>query len=281
LWLACVAIAAVAAGYFVGRARAGIPTTTPLFYSGYLEDTNGAVNDSKSITVNLFDAASQGNAICQSSPSGSTPTKTQVVAGRFRIALDASCTAALQSKADVWVEVNVEGQALPRSKIGAVPYALSAGNVDWGGVTGVGASTPWPGKSIYTNPQTNKTYSTNAGYCGKTATTQGKITDGALSGYPATKSLCEKACTSPSAHMCTSEELVRSLTTGSSVPAGWYSTGVLSWDGAVATPAHITDCISWTSVLHTDLGGYWATGISPVLGNDGYCDQTLPIICCD
>ena len=28
-------------------------------------------------------------------------------------------------------------------------------------------------------------------------------------------------------------------------------------------------------------GAYWATGASPILGNDGYCDQSLPVLCCD
>jgi hypothetical protein len=290
------AAAAVLAAYFIGRARAGIPTVTPLYYSGYLEDGNGAVSDSKSITVNLFDAASQGNAICQSSPSGATASKTQVTAGRFRIALDPSCTPALQGKSDVWIEVNVEGQALPRSKIGAVPYALTAGNIDWSGVAGVSATTEWPGtiplarvsnsRPVYKNPKTGKLYSLDASFCGATdpSTTGGKLADDPVSGYSATKSLCEKACNnSPTAHMCTPHEIVRFVSTGGSVPiGGWVSTGM--W---TADPRQTSDCKGFTTVSNaTDstgfAGGTWDPTIGPqTSGCQVSAGGGMRILCCD
>jgi hypothetical protein len=291
VWLALLTVCVVA--YLIGRARAGIPTTTPLYYSGLLEDANGPVSDTKAITVSLFDAATAGSSVCAPSPSGAMPTKTQVVAGRFRIALDPSCATALQSKADVWIEVNVEGQPLPRSKIGAVPYALSAGNVDWGGVSGVSATSEWPGtipysrvtnpaRPVYTNTQTGKTYSVNAGYCGSTAKMTGSVNDGQITGYAATKSLCEKACNnSPTAHMCSTEELIRTQATGGGIPnAGWYNAGVRSWDGNGATAKIIDDCTAWTVGANTAVGSVWQVA-GPSIADDYFCNNPLPILCCD
>jgi hypothetical protein len=147
-------------------------------------------------------------------------------------------------------------------------------------------------KPVYTNPSTGKTYSLFASYCGSTATTTGAVTDGALSGIPATKSLCEKACSnSPSAHMCTTLEVQRFLATGGTFPArGWYSAGLWTSDvlggGAAPGARVITDCNSWTDATPPTAG-------SPAMGVEGpvayvndpahgaFCNSSYPLLCCD
>jgi hypothetical protein len=116
-----LALGIALASYVVGRA-AGVPQTTPLFYSGLLEDQNGPINGAKSIAIRMFDAPAAGTQVCNPSPSGPT----QVTVGRFRVPLDATCVAAMHANPELWIEVSVDSQTLPRTKIGAVPFALEA-----------------------------------------------------------------------------------------------------------------------------------------------------------
>ncbi len=59
---------AAASGYAIRAAASGIPSTTALSYSGTLEDAAGPVNGSHNIQVILYDAATAGNNLCQSTP---------------------------------------------------------------------------------------------------------------------------------------------------------------------------------------------------------------------
>jgi hypothetical protein len=113
-----------AVGVFVGRAMAdGVPATGALTYTGVLEDATGApLTGSKNIRISLFDALSGGTLQCQSA---STPL--QLVGGRFQLQLPDACANAVKAKPDQWVEVEVDGNALGRTKLGAVPYAVEAG----------------------------------------------------------------------------------------------------------------------------------------------------------
>jgi hypothetical protein len=132
-------------------------------------------------------------------------------------------------------------------------------------------------KPIYTNPATGKSYSLHATYCGQTQPTTGLITDGAITGIPATKSLCEKACNnSPSAHMCTTLELQRHLATGGTVPGtqAWYSGGMWTYDGS-----HVNvDCVGWTTNSATLMGPVCYPTDS---AHDDFCSMSHPIVCCD
>ncbi len=121
--VASFAVSAVGvAGYKIGRARAdGAPTMQPLYYSGVLEDGGRPVEGARSVTVRLFDAAMGGTAVCTTI----SPTA-QVTGGRFRLALDAACTGAVQANPNLWAEVIVDAVTFPRQKLGAVPYALEA-----------------------------------------------------------------------------------------------------------------------------------------------------------
>lgn len=109
--------------YQIGRARAdGVPTAAPLTYGGYLDDGGRPVEGVRSVSVRLWDAAAGGTAACTTV----APTTT-FSAGRFRVTLDASCTAAVRANPNLWAEVIVDTATFPRSKVGAVPYALEAG----------------------------------------------------------------------------------------------------------------------------------------------------------
>jgi hypothetical protein len=100
----------------------GIPAASALSYAGTLEDADGSpVSGTKELRVGLFDAVSGGTEQC---------TMTQSVAltdGRFQLVLPEACTAATRAQAELWVEVAVDGEALGRTKLAAVPYAVEAG----------------------------------------------------------------------------------------------------------------------------------------------------------
>jgi hypothetical protein len=107
----------------VQRVRAaGAPTTNALTYTGYLALLDGtAVNGSKNLALLAYDGATAGNLVCQVL---STPVV--VTAGRFQLALPDVCATAVKAKADLWIDVQVDGASIGRTKLGAVPYALEA-----------------------------------------------------------------------------------------------------------------------------------------------------------
>lgn len=123
LSMATLAILIGIAGYRLGRAHAdGIPTTTPLFYSGLIETAAGPIADgTQDITIRLWDDAAAGNTRCTTIATG-----TMVVSGHFRVALDPSCVAAIQSYPDLWVEPLLGSVSFGRTKLGTVPYAVEA-----------------------------------------------------------------------------------------------------------------------------------------------------------
>jgi hypothetical protein len=104
-----------------------------------------------------------------------------------------------------------------------------------------------------------------------TASTTGQITGG----YAGVKGLCETACTSTSAHMCTSDEIVRTVQVGVAAPAGWYSVGLWSYNGI--SNAVDSDCTSWTSNSATANGYWWTSTFSTVQ----LCSMSGPVLCCD
>lgn len=109
--------------YRVGRARAdGVPTVSPLYYGGVLDDGGRPVEGMRNVTIRLWDMASGGTAACTTV----TPNTT-FSAGRFRIELDAACTGAVRANPNLWAEVLVDSTTFARTKLGAVPYALEAG----------------------------------------------------------------------------------------------------------------------------------------------------------
>jgi hypothetical protein len=120
----------------------------------------------------------------------------------------------------------------------------------------------------------NGSYSVGAVFCGATAATDGKITNG----YAGAKTLCQAACANaPSAHMCTSEELVRTQQRGVLITqaAGWYARGVHSTNGS----GPVRDCQGWTNNAGTDLASAWETPLGPV--GVAVCSSSFPVLCCD
>jgi hypothetical protein len=283
----------------VGRAAATGTPHTPLYYGGYLEDDGLPVLNPRTLQINIWDDPT-------STDSGAhlkcflAPTVTSFDKGRFRVALPDACTAVVTAQPTLWVEVIVDSHALPRSRIGAVPFAVQAASVPWSGLDGVDAQTEWPGtipyarvanppdvaalearvatletrRPIYVNRATNSQYSMDAGYCGRTAPTTGFLVESGALGYAAAKLRCEKACNSPTAHICTGEELVRHLQTGGAAPPtpGWYAAGI----AAEASGGTIFDCSGFTSNLSTQFGLQFQ--VAPSVAG---CDGAQPINCCD
>ncbi|MFO0610902.1 MAG: SUMF1/EgtB/PvdO family nonheme iron enzyme [Polyangiales bacterium] len=100
---------------------AGIPTVTPLIYRGFLEDGTGPVNSPRMIAASLHSAATDGTEYC-----ATTARETPVTAGRFEYALDPACVSALHDHPDTWLQLRISGTPMPRTKLGAVPYAVEA-----------------------------------------------------------------------------------------------------------------------------------------------------------
>jgi hypothetical protein len=119
-------LAAMICAYALGRARAdGVPAIEPLAYGGTLLESGAPVTGTRNIGLTLWtDATSTAGA---SLACTTTSSPVMVTAGRFRLALDATCVDAVHAHPDLWVELSVGGMALPREHIGAVPYALEAG----------------------------------------------------------------------------------------------------------------------------------------------------------
>jgi len=120
--LGLVAVGAVL--WAVGARAAGIPAANALTYTGYLETPAGdPVTAEVSVSVALWSAASAGSKACEAATEKVTP-----VSGRFQITLPEPCTAAVKARPDLWLETTVDGAALGRTKLGAVPYAIEAGH---------------------------------------------------------------------------------------------------------------------------------------------------------
>nr|MBK7070385.1 hypothetical protein [Deltaproteobacteria bacterium] len=118
-----LSVVGMVAAYRLGRARAdGVPMVNPLYYGGMLDDGGRPVEGTRNVTVRLWDAASAGATVCTTNAGA-----TAFSGGRFRVALDGACVGAVRANPELWAELQVEGTVFPRSKLGAVPYALEAG----------------------------------------------------------------------------------------------------------------------------------------------------------
>jgi hypothetical protein len=247
---------------------AGTPVVTPLIYSGRLTEAGAAVTGDRPISVFLWDDATSTDAVhrrCATIPAAPLVVRD----GRFDIALDPTCRPVVESTGELWVEVQVSGTSMGRTKIGAVPYALEAQRA-------VSVERP-----VYVNKATGGQWSLNAGYCGATAATTGAFRSGSLTGWKAAKGLCEATCASPSAHMCTGEELVRYNQTGGDIPTiastyGWYSSGLHNH----YTSTNTNECYGFTfGGGNGNLGSVWKTDDEvPLIG---YCNGSYSILCCD
>jgi len=121
-----VGAATALVGGLIGYALAeGAPTTQPLYYGGLVTSKDGTPLEAiHSVSLSVLGAETGGSALC------ATPAlAAEFKAGRFRIALpsgDKGCAQAISNNPDTWVELTVDGTTFPRSKVGAMPYALEA-----------------------------------------------------------------------------------------------------------------------------------------------------------
>lgn len=100
---------------------AGLPTTTPFTYSGLLADAQGKPLSAATAQVglSLHTAQSGGTAACTTAAKQVTLNQ-----GRFTLTLHADCQKAFHDHPDLYLQLTVNGTTLPRTKVGAVPYAL-------------------------------------------------------------------------------------------------------------------------------------------------------------
>ena len=97
------------------------PGAPALTYSGFLEDSGVPVSGARLIGLSLFAQQSGGSVLCQI-----PQAQLDVSNGHFHVPLnDATCDTAIKNNAQVWVEVRIGSVAMPRTRIGSVPYALS------------------------------------------------------------------------------------------------------------------------------------------------------------
>jgi hypothetical protein len=112
-------------GYALHAVAEGAPTTQPLWYAGTVSGPDGVpLKGNHQVWIRLFTQQSGlGAALCTSGP-----TTIPFDNGRFRVELASPCVDVVKGTPDVFVELSVDDDKLPfpRSKVGAVPYALEA-----------------------------------------------------------------------------------------------------------------------------------------------------------
>ncbi len=123
------AIAALMVGMTVLGVRQtradGIPGTSPMTYSGTLEEGGVPVTGMRNVRLTVFDdaTATDGAHIRCTTPAAATT----VTSGRFQVVLGNECTAVVRATPNLWLDVEVAGVSLGRTKISAVPFAVEAG----------------------------------------------------------------------------------------------------------------------------------------------------------
>ena len=124
-WPTTTAVLALTLTFLIGRVQAtGAPVQTPLTYGGTVADLNGKpYATAVEVTVAFYDAATAGTLKCKAPTVQSEPGT-----GRFAVTLPAECADAVHDKTDLWSEAAVgPGKTLlPRTHVGAVPYALES-----------------------------------------------------------------------------------------------------------------------------------------------------------
>lgn len=119
-------LAVAAIGYNQRGARAdGIPAMQPMTYAGTLEEGNGAVSGTRNLRLTIWDDATSTESM--RSRCVTSAQNTMVNNGRFQVTLDNACTAAIRSTPNLWLEIEVNGTSLGRTKLSAVPFAVESG----------------------------------------------------------------------------------------------------------------------------------------------------------
>jgi hypothetical protein len=254
-WRVGLVLAALATASIVGvllvRAE---PVPRTFAYQGVLTDDAGnPITGDHSITIRVHADASTATALC---------AETDVVTvtnGLFRVVVgDGGCTvdpAWFTLTAPPYLGITVDTTTLsPRVPLFPVASAYQAEHAE----NAERAVTRYGSHVI----------SAGGAYCGSTAAVTGSV-----GGYPGAKALCEGACGDPAAHMCTLEEVFRSLQLGILVPVGERYIG------------EYHDCGGWWTTSGNTLGlasppaPADPTHVSPG-ANSGDCSASVPNLCC-
>jgi len=125
-------------------------------------------------------------------------------------------------------------------------------------------------------------YSVGGAYCGSTASTSGDLSGISAPGssYTKAKAACETVTgCSPTAHVCTEEEIYRSASTGNAPPDGWIMAN-LAVRMAGNFPVH--GCLSFTTSSNTYSGWVWQSSTATFVGcSCSGCPGPIPLLCCD
>ena len=141
-WMVVITVFCVTAaawlGHRLGSAHAeGIPLSGALQYAGTIDEDGVPVNGFRNLHIGLWSHATSTDETAYLQCVTDAPSH-PVTNGRFVVVLDDACTTAVRRHADLWAELTVEGGAFPRTRLGAVPFAVQAGNgvpigtvIDW------------------------------------------------------------------------------------------------------------------------------------------------------
>ena len=306
----------VSIGFLAGQVAATeFPAPdSELSYSGLLTDSAGTPRASTDdILVQIFAAQTGGAALC-----GNTATNVDLAAslGRFRVPLQAACADAVRDNGNVWAQVKVGTTTLPRQKLGASPYAVSARNaqeadradfadlaatVDDLAVTGPKIA---PGAVALTHlapgVQASLTdlearlddvearatpvagaggaYSSNAIYRGRTAPISAIFTAN-RNGAALTGYRAAKYLCEVAVGSPTAH-MCTSDEAARSAQVGVVPTGV-GWISTGTASGPERDCIGWTRNDTDNRGVVWPDGTYAAGAWPYACNQTFPINCCD
>ncbi len=261
-----------AGGYVVAQ---NVPIAPQVWVEAWVSgitSSTGSILASSAYSLNL----SSGNAVFTvNAPGGScSVTGPTVPAGSW------VHVAGWYNGLQVAVEVNglVTGSSCANGPLNAlsgssalyIGSASNGGNTFNGIVDEVRIRSVAPMNSLPSILFTSTAQTTTTGMiCGSTSTTtSGNISyTGGLTGYRAAKAMCEQACSSQLAHMCTSPEAALNAQLTTNVYGGWIATGTAN--------GTVTDCNGWTTNSAGVSGVYWGNspGASP-------CNSTYPIVCC-
>ncbi len=113
---------AAALGYIGGSRAAGIPASSPMTFSGVVQNAGEPVTTDTTVRIRLFSALEGGSDLCETSE-----IVTPDAQGRFSLPLIDECTDVVSDNSTLFMELQVGSETLaPRQPLSAVPYAVEA-----------------------------------------------------------------------------------------------------------------------------------------------------------
>lgn len=134
-------------------------------------------------------------------------------------------------------------------------------------------------------------------YLGKSDPTTGKWVSGALVGYAAGKKICEDKFQSPTAHVCSADEVIQNAAVNPgafSIGQAWIVGGTQYFDMRPNANKQeilvMQNCTGWTSnigledgssLIHYDGPSFNKNNEGAVVPSTEHCNDSFPIHCCD